>query len=174
MTRGTWDTAPTRVLGPAVVVLACVSMASALLSAASAQPGGFRGKDPGGAEFAARTLDQEGCPLKVAVASTGRDERGVTLTLRVTNTEDAAVSRYTIGVWVLGADGTLRGLQQAKQSKSLGAGEARSLDVALRLIAVQSGDTIVAAVQEATGATPWRKDTKTLQDEIRATLRPGL
>ncbi len=167
MTRGGWDTALTRVIGAAVVVLACVSVASA-------QAGGFRGKDPGGAEFAARTLEQEGCPLTVAVASTGRDERGVTLTLRVTNTEDEPVSRYTIGVWVLAADGTVRGSQQAKQSKPLAAGETKSLDVTLRLISVQSGDTIVAAVQEAAGATPWRKDTKTLQDEIRATVLPGL
>lgn len=155
------------------VVLVITGVAPRPVPASAAQAGGtspFGSRAVAGAEFAARSIQQDGCPLEVAVTGTGRDERGVTLSLRLTNAADAPVSRHVIGVWVIAADGTVRGSQQAKGSVALAAGESRSTDIVLRMIAVQKGDTIVAAVQEAAGATVWRKDQKTLQDEVRTAV----
>jgi hypothetical protein len=155
-----------------VAVVAWAWSAQAGSGGSAPQAGGFRGKDPAASQFEAVALEHDDSPLTVAVASTGRDERGVTITLRVTNTDEAPVSRHVLGVWVVAADGLLRGSQQARQSKALAPGESRTIDVALRLIAVQAGDTLVAAVQEAAGATAWKRDPKILLDEVRAAVPP--
>ena len=161
------------VLAMAVIILGCVGPAAAQSSSSAPHTGGFspfRGRDYAGTEFDARTLEQEGCPIEVSVTSVGRDDRGVTLTVRVVNPGHEAVARHVIAVWVLASDGTMRGSQQSKQSKTLAAGESRHQDVTLRTIRVQAGDTIVAAVQEAAGAAPWRKDAKSLEAEVKAAL----
>jgi hypothetical protein len=165
-----------RLTGLVVVVLvaAAASPASAQSSSSAPHTGGFspfRAKGFAGSEFTARSLEQEGCPLEVAVASAGRDERGVTLTVEVRNASQAAVSSHVIGVWVLGPDGTLRGSQQSKSSKALAAGGSGHVDVVLRMVPVQMGDTVVVAVQEVAGGAAWRKDKKTLQDEVRTAFQ---
>ena len=162
-----------RILAMAVFAFAFAMPAAAQSSSSAPHTGGFspfRGRDYAGTEFDARTLEQEGCPLEVSVTNVGRDERGVTLTVRVANPGAEPVARHVIAVWVLASDGTVRGSQQSKQSKALAAGESRHQDVTLRTIRVQAGDTLVAAVQETAGATPWRKDAKALEAEVKAAL----
>ncbi len=161
------------VLALAVIILGCVGPAAAQSSSSAPHTGGFspfRGRDYAGTEFDALALEQEGCPLELAIASVGRDDRGVTLTIRVANPSGEPVVRHVIAVWVLAADGTVRGSQQSKQSKALAAAQSRHQDVALRTLRVQAGDTIVVAVQEAIGAEPWRTHLKTLEAEVKAAL----
>ena len=157
----------------AVIVVACVGPAAAQSSSSAPHTGGFspfRGRDYAGTEFDALALEQGGCPLELSIASVGRDDRGVTLTIRVANPSEGPIVGHVIAVWVLAADGTVRGSQQSKQSKALAAAESRHQDVALRTLRVQAGDTIVAAVQEAIGTARWRKDTTALEAEVKAAL----
>ena len=132
----------------------------------------FRAGDFAGAEFGAVAIVQEDCPVEVAVASAGRDDRGVTLTVKVTNVGEGAAPRHTLAVWAFSPDGTLRGAQQQRQSKALAAGETRHLDLALRTMPVKAGDRLVVAVQDVTGDDPWTKDLKTLEAEVRKALFP--
>ncbi len=156
----------------AVIVVAGLGASRPDTAVASSQAGGFRGKSLGDAAFEARSLDQEDAPVTVAVAGVGRDERGVTLSLTLSNSGDAVVTRHVVGVWVLGRDGTVRGFQELKQPKALAAGESRTVDMVLRLIPVQAGDIVVAAVQEAVAGTPWKREKKELEADIKRVVLP--
>ncbi len=156
----------------ALIVVACVAASGPDTAGAAPQAGGFRGKGPADAAFEARSLEQEDAPVTVAVAGVGRDERGVTISLTLTNPGDAAVTRHVVGVWVLSPDATVRGVQELKQPKALAAGESRTVDVVLRLIPVQAGDILVAAVQEAVAGTAWRREKKELEADIKRVVRP--
>ena len=115
-----------RILAMAAVAFAIALPAAAQSSGSAPQTAGSRrfvAADHGGPEFDARTLEQEGCPSRWPWQARGRDERGVTLTVRVANPGDEPVARHVIAVWVLASDGTVRGSQQSKQSKALAAGE---------------------------------------------------
>jgi hypothetical protein len=157
-----------------VVLFACAEPAAAQ-STPQPHVGGFSPfRDRGfvGTEVLGRALAQEGCPVELSVASVSRDGRGVALTLRAANTGQAPVTHHVIALWVLAADGALRGSQQSKQSRPLAVAQSRVYDVTLRALNAQAGDTIVVAVHEAAtgGATSWRRDLQTLQAEVKTAL----
>jgi hypothetical protein len=163
-----------RLLVAAVLVVLAVPVGAQTSSAPHS--GGFspfRARDFGGAgDFNAVSIVQEDCPIDVNVASVGRDDRGVVFTVKVTNTAGDPAPRHTLAVWAFGPDGTLRGSQQQRQSKALAAGETRHIDLALRTMAVKTGDRLVVAVQEVWGDAPWKKDMKALEAEVRSAIFP--
>lgn len=131
----------------------------------------FRGRTfAGGGEFDVMSLLQEGCPVVATVTAADRDDRGVTLTVELSNTGAQEATRQTLAIWVFGPDGTLRGRQQQRQGKALAASEARHVDLSLRTMPIKIGDRVVVAVQDVTGDAPWRIDLKTLEAQVRGAL----
>ena len=130
----------------------------------------FRGPGVKGTSFEAASLDQPGCPLHLSIEGLRRTERGVTVTVRLSNLVDGAITRQVVGAWVLVHDGTVRGYQQLETDRPLTESGSRVTDLHIRTVDVMPNDVIVLAVQEARGETTWRRNLKELQDEVRSSI----
>lgn len=136
------------------------------------RPGGggytpFRGPGVRGTSFEAASLEQPGCPIHLAIEAIQRGERGVTVSVRLSNLVDGAITRQVLGAWVLVADGTVRGYQKLETDRRLEESDSRVMDLRIRTVSVMPNDVIILAVQEAHGERAWRRDVKELQDEVR-------
>jgi hypothetical protein len=132
----------------------------------------FRGPGIKGTSFEAATLEQPGCPLHLTIEALRRTERGVTLSLRLSNLVDGAITRQVLGAWVLVPDGTVRGYQKLETDWPLDEAISRVFDLNIRTVSVMPNDIIIVAVQEARGPTTWRRDVNELQKEVRTAIFP--
>lgn len=132
----------------------------------------FRDRGFGGTEFQSAALEQEDCPLQVSVRNAARQTSGVVLSLRLSNTADAATPWQVLGIWVIAPDGTVRGYQRFEARRPIAPGAARSLDVTLRqaTTTVMPGDVVIVAVQEAAGTRAWRREARAIEDDARAVV----
>jgi hypothetical protein len=132
----------------------------------------FRGPGVKGTSFEAASLEQPGCPIHLSIEALRRTERGVTLTIRLSNLVDGAINRQVVGLWVLVADGTVRGYQKLESDRPLNEAAFRVTDVRIRTVTVMPNDIIVLAVEEARGEITWRRDENELQREVRRAIAP--
>ena len=133
----------------------------------------FRGPGVKGTSFDAASLEQPGCPIHLSIEALRRTERGVTLTIRLSNLVDGSITRQVVGAWVLVADGTLRGYQKLESDRPLLEAASRVTDMRLRTVNVMPNDIIILAVHEARSNDGiWRRDQAELQEEVRRTLLP--
>jgi hypothetical protein len=135
------------------------------------KPGGFtpfRDRAFGGtAEFGGAVLEQPGCPLRVSIDRIERNDRGITVGLRVENLTGESAARRVLGVWVLAADGTIRSYRHFEGKHSIPGGGSHSMDVTLRSTTLVRGDMVVVAVQESVGGRPWHEDQGSLEKAVR-------
>jgi hypothetical protein len=128
----------------------------------------FRQKGFAGSSFGAAALDQSGCPLTVAVRGLRRSERGVIVSMELSNLSESTVSRQVVGAWVVVPDGTIRGHQSWTGMRGIEPARHRAVDLSIRAT-VMPDDVIVLAVREAAGrgTATWHRDAKDLEREIR-------
>lgn len=174
-----------QVLAAFSVLIACPARAAGQRPAPTPPPprlpsGGFspfRQKGFAGTSYGAAALEQPGCPLAVRVTALHHSERGVTLSMEVSNLGATTSSRQVLGAWVLVHDGTIRAYQVWVGERNIEPTRHRSVDLHIRGT-VMPDDVIIMAVQETTGggAAPWRRDPKDLEREIHEAIeqaRPG-
>lgn len=132
----------------------------------------FRDRGFGGTSMDATTLEQPDSPLRLGIYRTDRDERGLTLSLRLENLTDGPSSRQVLGAWVLAPDGTVRGYQRYEGKRAIAAGATRTIEFTVRqsTTSIVPGDLTVVAVQESAGAFAWRQDPASLQKAVRAAV----
>lgn len=131
----------------------------------------FRLRGFAGTSFEAAAFEQPGCPVVLSVTRLSRNERGVTVSLELNNLAEDAVSSTTVGVWIIVPDGTVRGYQRYVFERPIAPADHRAADVIIRTTTVFPDDTIIVAVQEATGdGAAWRKPVKELETEIRRAI----
>ena len=176
----------TRFLAPAMLAAFVVTSPPPIVGSLSAQlptprassprPSGgaspFRGPGVKGTSVEAASLDQPGCPIHLSIEALRRTELGVTLTIRLSNLVDGAITRQVLGAWVLVSDGTVRGYQKLESDRPLHEAASRVMDMRIRTVTVMPNDIIVVAVQEARGETTWRRDQTDLESEVRTALVP--
>lgn len=128
----------------------------------------FRQKGFAGTTFGAAALEQPGCPLAIRVTALKRSERGVTLSMQLSNLGDASLGRQVLGAWVLAPDGTIRGSQEWVGERNIGPTRHRGVDLNVRST-VMPDDVIIVAVREAAGrgTATWRRDANDLERSIR-------
>jgi hypothetical protein len=127
----------------------------------------FRGPGVKGTSFEAASLEQPGCPLHLAIEGLRRTERGVTISLRLSNLVEGAITRHVVGAWVLVPDGTVRGYQKLERARPIDEAVSSVVDLTIRNVNVMPNDVLVLAVQEARGEQIWRRDVKELEKEVR-------
>ena len=170
----------------AAVVLVCVMFGVAAIAAgqvtvpnptsSNGRPDGaftpFRYRGFAGSDFQAAALEQPDCPLELAVQRVAREPSGVLLSIRLNNPTEGRTERQVVGAWGVAKDGTIRAYQRHETRRAIAAGDSRSFDVTLRAATttVMPGDFVVLAVQESAGARPWRRDTKSLEQEARGVV----
>jgi hypothetical protein len=133
----------------------------------------FRDRAFGGTVTDATTIDQPESPLRVTIARSDRDERGLILSLDLENVGDGASTRQVLVAWVIAPDGTVRGSQKLESKRALAAGDKRSVDFVIRSSTTNMlpGDIAVVAAQESAGTPPWRGDTAALQKLARTAVQ---
>ena len=132
----------------------------------------FRDGGFGGTAIDAAALEQPESPIRVTVGRADRDERGMTLSLRLENLTAGPSTRQVLGAWVITRDGTVRGYQRSEHKRAIAAGDARTVEVTIRhaTTAIVPGDVTIVAVQESAGAYAWRQDQMSLQKAARAAV----
>lgn len=131
----------------------------------------FRLRGFAGTSFEAAAFEQPGCPVALSITRLSRSERGVTVSLDLSNLAEDTVSRTTVGVWVIVPDGTVRGYQRYVFERPVEPADHRAVDVIIRTTNVFPEDKIIVAVQEAAGeGAPWRRVVKELEAEIRRAI----
>jgi hypothetical protein len=131
----------------------------------------FRQKGFAGSSFGAAALDQSGCPLTVAVTGLRRSERGVIVSMELSNLSESTVSRQVVGAWVVVPDGTIRGHQSWTGTRGIEPAQHRAVELNMGAT-VMPDDVIVLAIQEAhsgEGAT-WRVGVADLEREVRGAV----
>ena len=106
----------------------------------------------------------------MAIETLTRSDRGVTVSLRLSNLGDGPSTKQVVGAWVIVPDGTVRGYQRIHAEKEIADGGSRGVDLVIRTTTVLPEDLIVVAVQEVFGADPWRQDLKSIEKEVRASV----
>lgn len=122
------------------------------------------------ADSMAIALEQSDCPLTLSPIDLVHDDRGSTVRLRVLNEGRAPVTRYTLSVWVVLPDGTLKGSQRFDQKQAIADGAERQVPLTLRTVRVLPTDTVVVAVVDTQGDA-WKGDQKALEAEARAAVK---
>lgn len=132
----------------------------------------FRDGGFGGTSIEATTLEQPDSPIRLTLGRADRNERGLTLSVRLENLTAGPSTRQVLGAWVIAPDGTVRGYQRYEHKRAIAAGETRSVEFTIRHSTTNTvpGDLTIVAVQESAGDQAWRQDQASLQKVARAAV----
>jgi hypothetical protein len=132
----------------------------------------FRDGGFAGTSIDAAALEQPESPLRLSLGRADRDERGLTLSVRLENLTEGPSTRQVLGAWVIAPDGTVRGYQRFESKRAIAAGDTRTVEFIIRHATtnVVPGDVTIVAVQESAGAYAWRQDQASLQKAARAAV----